>query len=78
VLRATEAHVAFLKDLTALGKDLGYKDAELNKCVSAQFKIAEDKSREEQQKEEEKVRSAEEREERLTDSKGGRKVSKRG
>jgi len=59
-----EAHVALLKDLTALGKDLGYKDAELNKWVSAQFKIAEDKSREEQQKEEEKVRRAEDREER--------------
>jgi len=47
-----------------LGKDLGYKDAELNKWVSVQFKTAEDKSREEQQKEEEKARRAEEREER--------------
>jgi len=55
------SHVALLKDLTTLGKELGYKDAELNKWVTAQFKIADDKAVAEQQRGEEAAKTAEEK-----------------
>jgi len=39
-----DAHVTLLKDLAALGKELGYRDADLNKWVTAQLKVAEEKA----------------------------------
>ena len=54
-----------------MGKELGYRDAELNKWVTAQYKITEDKAKAaeekakaEQQRAEDKARAAEDREER--------------
>ena len=55
-----DAHVALLRDLTALGKELlGYKDAELSKWVTVQFKIVEDKTIAEQQRADEAAKAAE-------------------
>ena len=56
-----DAHIALLKELAVLGKELGYRDAELNKWVTAQFKITEDKAKAEQQRAAEEARVAEEK-----------------
>jgi len=57
-----DAHIALLRDLTALGKELlGYKDAELSKWVTVQFKIVEDKTIAEQQRADEAAKAAEEK-----------------
>ena len=56
-----DAHVALLRELTALGKELGYKDSELNKWVTAQFKVADDKAAAEQQRAEEAAKATEEK-----------------
>ena len=37
-------HYELLRDFTALGKDLGLKDAELNRFVVEQVKVAQDKA----------------------------------
>ena len=44
-----DAHVTLLKDVAALGKELVYRDADLNKWVTAQLKVAEEKVAAEQE-----------------------------
>lgn len=55
-----DAHVALMRDLAALGKELGYHDVELNKWVTAQLQVA----KEEAKAAEEKAQADADREER--------------
>ena len=43
-----DAHIVLLKELSALGKELGYRDADLNKWVTAQMKLAEERAKADQ------------------------------
>jgi len=50
-----DSHIATLKELTALGKELGYKDADLNKWVGGQMRSAEEKAQADMDREERRM-----------------------